>query len=189
MKRDFLRELGIEGDVVDKIMSEYGKNVNSLKADIEEKEKNEAEFEATKAQLEDMQKQLKDFEGNSETIEELKDKLKKQAEEYETFKLDTVNRETTRSKMDAVVKALKVNGAIDDGLDLLASSIDLGTVQLTKSGDIVDLDDIINPLKEKRKGLFSTTELGGEKPPIGGEGKPDADNMTDQEYFNSVMKK
>ena len=36
MKRSFLKELGLESDVIDKIMTENGKDIEKYKSDIED---------------------------------------------------------------------------------------------------------------------------------------------------------
>ena len=90
MKREFLKELGLEDDVIDKIMAENGKDIENAKGDVT---KLEAEIKTKEKELETLQGQLKKA---NEQIEEFKDMdidaIKKAAddykEKYETAKIE-----------------------------------------------------------------------------------------------------
>ena len=189
MKREFLKELGIEGEVVDKIMGEYGKSINSLKAEVEEKVKINAEFEATKKQLEEVQKQLKDFEGSDDTIEELKEKLKTQAGEYEQFKADATKREQNMSKSQKLKDHLSSKFA-KDSIDLLVGTFNLDDLSLSEAGEIVDIQAKMERLAEARPSLAIQTKETSKKPPSGETGKDiDTETMSDQEYLDYTTRK
>ena len=145
-----------------------------------------AEFKATKEQLDKLQDDIKSFQGSESTIEELKAQLKAKGEEFEAFKSDTENREIKRTKVNAMTKALESAGALKSSIDLLIPTIDTDKVQLDKSGNIVDLDDIINPIKEARKELF-TVEKPVDNPPV--KGKPNTEYDSDQSFFDAMMNK
>lgn len=93
MKREFLKELGLEDEAINKIMAEHGKAIQSVKPDDYEDLKN------TKATLEqqltDLQNTLKTQETSLSGIEDLK-------KEVETYKL----------------KDLKTNIAVQAGIPL-----------------------------------------------------------------------
>src|SRR5699024_1435010 len=90
MKREFLKELGLEDSVIDKIMAENGKDIENAKGDVS---KLEAEIKTKEKELETLQGQLKKA---NEQIEEFKDMdidaIKKAAddykEKYETAKIE-----------------------------------------------------------------------------------------------------
>ena len=69
MQRKFLEDLGLEKDVIDKIMTENGNDINNAKKKLE------AERDNYKEQLDTAQTALKDFEGVD--VNELNDKIKK----------------------------------------------------------------------------------------------------------------
>lgn len=145
-----------------------------------------SEFKATTEQMQTLQEQLKALEGSTGTVEELKEQLKLKGEEFEQFKQDTVKRETTLTKTQAITKALDAAGAIKSSIDLLVPTFDLEKIQLDSKGQIVDLDVIINPVKEARKELFISKEIESDPPSNGGE----PENLDDpQAYFNAQFKK
>lgn len=145
-----------------------------------------AEHKATVDQLEALQGQIKELEGSTGTVEELKEKLKAQADEFEQFKADTVKREVTLTKTQAIQKALADAGAIKSSIDLLATTFDLEKIQLDKKGNIVDLEDVINPVKEARKELFASVKIDDSTPP---DSKSPVDDDDPQAYFNKMIKK
>jgi len=85
MNREFLKGLGLEDDVVDKVMAEYGKSIQELKPAKEQLESAQSEKESLEKQLKELQQTL------SSKDEELKvvDDLKKQVESYKLKDLKT----------------------------------------------------------------------------------------------------
>lgn len=79
MKRDFLDSLGIEKELIDKIMSEHGKTIETYKAQIE----------SHKSRLSEVSEQLKAFDGIN--VNEMKS-------EFERLKNDMVNKEAEYQK-------------------------------------------------------------------------------------------
>lgn len=73
MKREFLTELGLETEQVNKIMAEHGKTVNSLKDEADKAKEDAEEF---KSQLSDRDKQLKDLSKKAEGNEDLQEQIK-----------------------------------------------------------------------------------------------------------------
>lgn len=95
MKREFLTELGLEKDVVDKIMSENGadienakKSVAGLQDELKEKEKTIADLTET----------IKGFESTDDTVKELQGKI----EEYEKAEKERKQAEKDREQ-DAIL--------------------------------------------------------------------------------------
>lgn len=83
MKRSFLSELGLEEEVIDKIMAEHGIAIQKLKTKIGAKD---TEIQTLQGELDTTNEKLKDFEKVDV------DKLKSEAEEwkskYENFERD-----------------------------------------------------------------------------------------------------
>lgn len=79
MQRKFLEDLGLEKEIVDKIMSENGSDIEKTKARLE------AERDNYKEQLETAQNALKEFDGID--VKELQGKI-------ETLNSDLKNKET-----------------------------------------------------------------------------------------------
>lgn len=95
MKREFLTELGLEKDIIDKIMSENGadienakKSVAGLQDELKEKEKTIADLTET----------IKGFESTDDTVKELQGKI----EEYEKAEKERKQAEKDREQ-DAIL--------------------------------------------------------------------------------------
>ncbi|WP_288867927.1 phage scaffolding protein [uncultured Parvimonas sp.] len=142
MNRTFLKGLGLEGDVIESIMTEYGKNVEGLNNKITTltDEKNTA----TEA--------LKKFEGVD--VEGLKNQA-----------------ETIKSKYESQIKDMKIDNAIANALssanvkhsDLLSSKFDRTKIEFKEDGTISGIDEQLNGFKESYADLF-TSSVSGQDP-------------------------
>src|SRR5690625_3594996 len=90
MNREFLKNLGLEDDAIEKIMKEHGKTVNELKdkasnADNLQKQIDDYKEQITERdkQLDDLSKQVKDNEELTAEIERLKEENKIATEELQ----------------------------------------------------------------------------------------------------------
>ena len=81
MKRDFLKELGLEKEVIDAIMKEYGKERQTLLEQIDDLTKVTEENEKLKEQVNELTERLKGLEDMEATQSEL-------TQELEKYKLD-----------------------------------------------------------------------------------------------------
>ena len=144
MKRKFLEDLGLEADVVEKIMAEAGKDTTALKAKVDdlteqvnvkdttiaEKNKKIAEFE--KVDVEAIKKEQFDL-GRAEGSKEI-----------EEFK-----------KQNALEKALANYKAKDT--NILSKMLDMDKIKFNDKFEIVEgLEEQINPLKESHDYLFNS---------------------------------
>src|SRR5690625_145645 len=81
MKREFLKELGLEDEVIDKVMAEHGKTIQSVKpADYDDLKTEKANLEQELTKLQDT---LNNQEKELNSIEDLK-------KENETLKLEKI---------------------------------------------------------------------------------------------------
>jgi len=93
MKRDFLKELGLDADVIDKIMAENGNDINKAKA---ESEKLNAELEQVKSDLtkaNDTLEKFKDYDNVKADVEKYKAEYEKSKADYEQ-KINTIERQS-----------------------------------------------------------------------------------------------
>lgn len=77
MNREFLEKLGLEKEVIDSIMKEHGKTIQSIKP--EDYDDIKAENKTLNDTVEGLQKSMKDFEGYEDKLTEKDNKIK----EYE----------------------------------------------------------------------------------------------------------
>lgn len=89
MKREFLEELGLEKDVIDKIMAEHGKTIQNLKQEQEVFDQLKSEKEQLEQQLQQLNDKLTTQEKELSSVEELQSKLK--TYELENLKIKIAN--------------------------------------------------------------------------------------------------
>lgn len=158
MKREFLENLGLEKDTIDKIMAENGKGINEKKAEITAMT---AERDKFKADLDEANSTIKGY-------KDMKiDDIKKSASEWEEkAKQANADLEAMRkdSAMDKVLSATKTIDA-----DLLKKALDHEAISY-KDGKFIGLDEQIKSLQESKPYLFQTKEPHGDDGDKGGQG-------------------
>lgn len=75
MKREFLKDLGLEADVIDKIMAEHGKTIEESKKKLADVEDLKSQIEEKDKTIKELSDQIKDGKADAKTIEELKAKV------------------------------------------------------------------------------------------------------------------
>lgn len=89
MKREFLEELGLDKEVIDKIMAEHGKSIQSLKQEQEVFDQLKNEKEQLEQKLQQLNDKLTAQEKELSSVEELQSKLK--TYELENLKIKIAN--------------------------------------------------------------------------------------------------
>ena len=169
MKRKFLEDLGLEADVVEKIMIESGKDTTALKAKVDElteqvnvkettiTEKNNKIAELEKVDVEAIKKEQFDL-GKAEGSKEI-----------EVFK-----------KQNALDKALQGYKAKDS--NILTKMLNMDKVKFNDKFEIVEgLEEQVNTLKESHDYLFDSDSP---KPLFTGGINPPKGNLKDTLNFN-----
>ncbi len=126
MKRSFLKELGLDSEVIDKIMAENGKDIEKYKTDIE-----------------DYVEEIKDLKaGKVDVAKEIEKAIKKKEEEYK-------ERFEKADKYDSVFKeleTLKKDNAAKDYIEKVEKFFEENKIDFTSS---IAKEAIINKFKEK----------------------------------------
>lgn len=178
MKREFLKSLELSDEVIDKIMTENGNDINSLKAKQTELE---TQLKDYKAQVSDRDKQLEELKksaGDSESLKAQIDKLqeenKKAADDYEA--------KITQMGIENAV-TLSLTNAKAKNVKAVKALLNLENAQLDDDGTIKGLDKQIAKLKESDAYLFDgeTKTVNGAKP-AEGNGKPGTKAVKDMTY-------
>lgn len=147
MKREFLKELGVADDVIDKVMAENGKDIQAEQSKLSEKDK---EIDLINNQLKEANKTIKSYKDMD--IEN----IQKSASEWES-KAKTLEKEKTSLKNDYALKsALEKSGSIDT--DLLSKIINKDDLKFQEDGKIIGLDEQIASIKENKAYLFKADE-------------------------------
>lgn len=178
MKRKFLEDLGLEKEVIDKILDENSADIGKAKGEVDSIT---SERDKLKTDLADRDKQLEDLK-----------KVDADALQAEIEKLQADN----KAKDDAhaaEIKQLKIDAAVSTALTTAKArnekavkallELDPEKIELLDDGTIKGLDDQIKKLTESddTKFLFDTstkkTQIKGAKP--GETGKEDPDTKVD----------
>ncbi|HHD2969837.1 TPA: phage scaffolding protein [Clostridium perfringens] len=159
MKRKFLEDLGLEKEVIDKIMAENGSDIEAEKAKTVEFT---TKLESANSQLKEANNTITNLKKNNSNNEELQEKVK----EYE----NTIK--TQKTEYETKVRNLTLDSAINNALtkakakhsDLLASKFDRDKLVINEDGTVTGLDEQLKGFQETYKDMFEVT-LGGATPP------------------------
>lgn len=171
MKRDFLKELGLASEIIDKIMVQYGEDVEKLKAENKRIETLEKEIEDKNNKISSLLDQNKELDDLKLKYSQIQDE-KKQAEDK--FSLDLRNLKIN----NAVEKALSNAKAKNQKLIMPLLKDFLETAELDENGNVKDLDQKIKQLTEQDDTSFlfdSPVLITGQTP------GNKADNITNQQ--------
>lgn len=160
MKRKFLEELGLEDEVIGKIMAENGKDITSLKASIDD----------LNEQINVKDETIKQNKNKIADLEKVDIEALKQ-EQFEAGKLEGSKEIEVFKKQNALKEAVEKFKAKD--ADIVIGKLDKDKIEFNDKFEIVKgLEEQITPLKTSHDYLFAS-----EKPtPKFGDTTPGIDN-------------
>jgi len=143
LSRKWLATLGVDEDVIDKIVIAHGETVSGLKDEIAELEKYKADAEKLKA----VNKELSDLKAEiAKNSDKDYDALKK---EYEDFKKGIEEAKVKDAKIAAYKEILKDAGIPEKHFAKILKYSDVDSVQLDAEGKITDAKTIMDSIKEE----------------------------------------
>lgn len=175
MKRDQLKELGLQDDAIDKIMSMNGADIEKAKSsNVEMAEENEA----LKTQIAERDKDLKNLRKHAKDNEELSNSYKELQAKYDKDTADLSNK----------LSQTRLNGAVDRALSkagvrntkTIKGLLNMENIKLDQDGNVSGLDDQIKSIRQSDSYLFNEGEKQNYKP---SNGKP-AETDPVQEMVN-----
>lgn len=149
MKTEFLKELKMEQDVIDKILAENGRDIEAAKAKY-------ADYDDVKKQLKEANKQISSFkEMDIDGIKKAADDWKEKAEKAE-------------SEADKKIEALQFDHALDGALSgakaknakAVKALLNMDGLKYN-NGEVIGLNEQLEKIKSENDYLFDS----GEKPP------------------------
>lgn len=156
MDRNFLKDLKLDSDTVDKIMTQYGKDVQQYKDNASQLEEFKSANQGLKDQLSQRDNQLKDLKKNAGDNEELKSQLEKaladNKEQAKNFNAQLAG----VKKNNAISNALRDSGA--KNAKAVAALMDLDKVSLDDNGNLIGLSDQLKSIKKSDGYLFQQEE-------------------------------
>lgn len=177
MKRTELEALGLEKEIIDKIMDINGQDINAAKKDLE----------AITRERDELKKEVSDRDGQIES-------LKKSAGNNEDLKkqIETLQAENKATKLNAAIEKALTGAKARNITAVKALLKDIDKAELSDDGTVKGLEDQIKLLKssDDTKFLFDTETrpakdngLKGVTPGNAGDGKP---TETTKEQFNKM---
>lgn len=171
MKRKFLEDLGLEADVIEKIMVEVGKDVTSLKARVD-----------------DLTEQIN---VKDTTISEKNNKIA-ELEKVDVEAIKTAEYERGKQEGSKEIEVFKKQNALDKALQgykakdasILSKMLDMGKVKYNDKFEIVEgLEEQINSIKESHDYLFDSDNP---LPKFTGDIKQPGNTQITKEVFNKM---
>lgn len=151
MKREFLKELGLEDEVINKIMAENGKDIEAHKRNSED---TTAKLDAKTKEHGEALALIEQLKGENAGNEKLQNSIK----DYET-KVAQLTAENAQLKIDKAVEvALLENKAKPSDIDYLMFKLkaDHKDIALDENGKVKGIDDIVSGLKTSYASNFES---------------------------------
>lgn len=170
MKREYLKELGIEDEAIDKILAENGKDIEREK---QKTENAKADADGLRDQLADRDNDLEELRKNAGDADAIKAEMQKLQTKYDTdtqaYKAQLADRDYSAAASAAIsgsnVKFSSKGAEKAFMADLMAKKLEM------KNGQLTGFDDFLKGWKENDPGSFVVE---GSRPsfgrPVGGNG-------------------
>lgn len=171
--RKFLKDLGVEPEIIDQIVTEHRGTVDSLKDELDGLK---TELETTKG----LKKELEELKGKTQEGDEYKTKYDDLKREYDQYKSDVAGEKVTAQKTDAYRKALKEAGIsekrIESVLRLAKADGLVDALELDGEG-VKDADKVTEAIKSNyAEYIESVKEVGANVPNPPAHGNPNTFN-------------
>ena len=149
MKRDLLKEHGFSEEQINLVMAENGKDVNSLKEQINNLT---GERDGLQKQIDDRDKQLNTLKKSSKDNEELQGQIKQLQDENKQAK------QKYQNDLAAKTKSFKIEGALRDAkaknIKTVLPLIDTEKVSVNDDGTLNGLSEQLDNIKQDNGFLF-----------------------------------
>lgn len=149
MKRDLLKEHGFSEEQINLVMAENGKDVNSLKEQINNLT---GERDGLQKQIDDRDKQLNTLKKSAKDNEELQSQIKQLQDENKTAK------QNYQDQLAKQNKSFKIEGALRDAkaknIKTVLPLIDTEKVSVNDDGTLNGLSEQLDNIKQDNGFLF-----------------------------------
>lgn len=194
MRRDFLKDLGLSDEIMDKIMTQYGLDIEKYKT---EKKENEVKITFLNDKIKEQEEVINSMQKENESYTKLKqdyDLLQEEKTKNDNEYKQQIREIKLKSGLE---KALNNAGAINQKVVMPLLKEFLDTAEIDEKGNINGLEEQIKQIKESEdtKFLFkeTTNTIQGKVPgetldtPINA--KPDFKNMTYEQICEAIKNK
>lgn len=163
MKREFLKELGLDDKQTEAVMSQYGKEVNQYQDQSTQVASLKEQLEDAKGQIDSRDKQLKELGKESSNSKEMQAKIKELEEANKQARKESEAKLAQQQKSFAIQTALSKSGAIEN--KAVQPFIDTEKVSLDDNGNLIGLQEQLDAAKKDHAFLFKQEEKQEEKKP------------------------
>lgn len=194
MKRDFLKDLGLSDEIIDKIMTQYGLDIERYKT---EKKENEVKITFLNDKIKDQEEVINNMQQENESYTKLKqdyDLLQEEKTKNDNEYKQQIREIKLKSGLE---KALNNAGAINQKVVMPLLKEFLDTAEIDEKGNINGLEEQIKQIKDNADTSFlfkeTTNTIQGKVPgetldtPINA--KPDFKNMTYEQICEAMQNK
>ena len=194
MKREFLKDLGLSDEIMDKIMTQYGLDIEKYKT---EKRENETKITFLNDKIKEQEKTINTMQIENDAYAKLKQDYDLLQEE-KTKNDNGYKQQIREIKLKSgVEKALNSAGAINQKVVIPLLKEFLDTAEIDEKGNVNGLEEQIKQIKESEDTKFLFKDIAntiqGKVPgetldtPINA--KPDFKNMTYEQICEAIQNK
>lgn len=144
MKRQFLKDLELDSEVIDKILDEHGSTVNSLRDKLSSKDD---EVKTLKSERDDLKEQVTDVKDAQDKINSLQSKYDEATKERDNLKSQIQTNELDKQ----IIKQVQDAHDVDDVLNF----INRDSFEYDDDGNVTNFDDVLNSVREKKPHYFN----------------------------------
>ena len=193
MKREFLKDLGLSDEIMDKIMTQYGLDIERYKTD---KRENEAKITFLNDKIKEQEKTINTMQIENDAYAKLKQDYDLLQEE-KTKNDNGYKQQIREIKLKSgVEKALNSAGAINQKVVIPLLKEFLDTAEIDENGNVNGLEEQIKQIKESEDTSFLFKETTNTIKEVPGEtldtpinAKPDFKNMTYEQICEAMQNK
>ena len=163
MDRNFLKNLGVDEDVIGKIIDEHHSSNSSLKEQLTAKKDEVKNLKSERDELKGKVDYVNDKDDKINSLQSQYDEAKKEIDDY---KAKLSNQSLEKDILQRIPDAYDVNDVL--------SLIDKSKFEYDDDGNINNMDDVINGFKETKSHLFKSDGATGSQDgddPKGQQGK------------------
>lgn len=176
MTRKFLKELGIESELIDKIIEEHRGTVDSLRDDLDNTKTELSKYKSYETELNALKDEIKDKDSYKEKYDELKN-------QFDNYKAEIASKAKEAAKVEAYKNALKEAGISEKRIEsvLRLAKADGYIDSLEFDGEnIKNIKDVQETIKNSYGDYIETKkQTGADVPQPPSQGNPNTfDSMT-----------
>ena len=162
MKREFLKELELSEEVIEKVMAEHGKTVNALNVKLSTAEES---VKTLNEQIGERDKDLKELRKSATDNEDLSQRYSDLEKKYKQEKAD-FDKKIADTKLDHAID-MSLVGKVHDS-SIVRGLLDRSKLSIDDAGNLTGLNEQLTPLQESKGFLFIQEETPPANPSVYG---------------------